>query len=103
MSNQDPIQHSLFSNGVPLDNDLDVSSKQRYMLNESKEKGTPYMNSINTLESPVFAKALAAELQPKVAVSYLRVSTREQAYRGGESEGFSIPAQREANRHRLPH
>jgi DNA invertase Pin-like site-specific DNA recombinase len=30
------------------------------------------------------------------AVIYLRVSTKEQAERGGESEGFSIPAQREA-------
>ncbi|MGO1543136.1 MAG: recombinase family protein [Gulosibacter sp.] len=32
------------------------------------------------------------------AVSYLRVSTREQAERAGEREGFSIPAQRQANR-----
>ena len=30
------------------------------------------------------------------AVIYLRVSTKEQAGRGGETEGFSIPAQREA-------
>ncbi len=30
------------------------------------------------------------------AVIYLRVSTKEQAQRGGEAEGFSIPAQREA-------
>ena len=28
-----------------------------------------------------------------IAVSYLRVSTREQAERGGTEEGFSIPAQ----------
>ena len=36
---------------------------------------------------------------PKSAVSYLRVSTRGQAERGGGAdEGFSIPAQREANR-----
>ncbi len=34
----------------------------------------------------------------KQAVIYLRVSTREQAERGGEAEGFSIPAQREACR-----
>ena len=33
---------------------------------------------------------------PSAAVLYLRVSTKEQAERGGESEGFSIPAQREA-------
>ncbi|MBD4579430.1 recombinase family protein, partial [Xanthomonas citri pv. citri] len=32
-----------------------------------------------------------------MAVSYLRVSTKEQAERGGRAEGFSIPAQREAN------
>jgi Resolvase, N terminal domain len=30
------------------------------------------------------------------AVLYLRASTKEQAERGGEAEGFSIPAQREA-------
>jgi site-specific DNA recombinase len=33
---------------------------------------------------------------PATAVVYLRVSTREQAERGGEAEGFSIPAQRQA-------
>ena len=32
-----------------------------------------------------------------LAVSYLRVSTKEQAEKGGRDEGFSIPAQREAN------
>jgi site-specific DNA recombinase len=31
-----------------------------------------------------------------MAVIYLRVSTKDQASRGGEAEGFSIPAQREA-------
>lgn len=30
------------------------------------------------------------------AVSYLRVSTKDQAKKGGEPEGLSIPAQREA-------
>ena len=30
------------------------------------------------------------------AVIYLRVSTKEQAEKGGEAEGYSIPAQREA-------
>ena len=39
----------------------------------------------------------AAEALVLLAVSYLRVSTREQAERGGTEEGFSIPAQREAN------
>jgi site-specific DNA recombinase len=53
----------------------------------------PAIQSANGLE--VFAQALT----PKVAVSYLRVSTRDQARRGGgDDEGFSIPAQREANK-----
>ena len=38
-----------------------------------------------------------AEAPVLLAVSYLRVSTREQAERGGTEEGFSIPAQRDAN------
>ena len=33
-----------------------------------------------------------------LAMSYLRVSTKEQAERDGDPEGYSIPAQREANR-----
>ena len=32
------------------------------------------------------------------AVAYLRVSTKEQASKGGEAEGYSIPAQRDACR-----
>ena len=32
-----------------------------------------------------------------LAVTYLRVSTKEQASKGGQDEGFSIPAQRQAN------
>jgi len=35
---------------------------------------------------------------PLTAVAYLRVSTKDQATRGGEAEGFSIPAQRDACR-----
>ena len=42
--------------------------------------------------------AMSQTLTPKRAVSYLRVSTREQARRGGRDEGFSIPAQRTANK-----
>ena len=42
--------------------------------------------------------AMATQLTPKRAVSYIRVSTREQAQRGGSEEGFSLPAQREANK-----
>jgi len=40
----------------------------------------------------------SGETLPALAVSYLRVSTKEQAEKGGSSEGFSIPAQREVNR-----
>ena len=38
----------------------------------------------------------AATASPPKPSLYLRVSTKEQAERGGESEGFSIPAQRQA-------
>ena len=44
-------------------------------------------------------QALTESMTPKFAVSYLRVSTRGQAERGGGAdEGFSIPAQRVANK-----
>lgn len=44
-------------------------------------------------------QAMVSAMTPKFAVSYLRVSTRGQAERGGGAdEGFSIPAQREANK-----
>ncbi len=46
-----------------------------------------------------FASALADSMTPKFAISYLRVSTPGQAERGGgDDEGYSIPAQREANK-----
>jgi len=38
----------------------------------------------------------AATIATKQAIIYLRVSTDRQAHRGGEAEGYSIPAQREA-------
>jgi len=50
------------------------------------------MNSTVTTDA-----STEAEAPVLLAVSYLRVSTREQAERGGTDEGFSIPAQREAN------
>jgi site-specific DNA recombinase len=39
-----------------------------------------------------------SESEGSTAVIYLRVSTKEQAEKGGEAEGYSIPAQREACR-----
>ena len=58
--------------------------------------GSTGVSAIGTGTDP-FA-AMAAQLTPKRAVSYIRVSTREQAQRGGSEEGFSLPAQREANK-----
>ena len=56
---------------------------------------SPSMNSLGAADP--FA-AMSQALTPKRAVSYLRVSTREQAERGGREECFSIPAQRAANK-----
>ena len=50
----------------------------------------------NPLADP-FA-AFTQSFTPKRAISYLRVSTKEQAERGGREEGFSLPAQRDANK-----
>lgn len=49
-----------------------------------------YMNATTTLAPPAGTRL--------TAVSYLRVSTKEQAERDGDPEGYSLPAQREANR-----
>jgi site-specific DNA recombinase len=46
--------------------------------------------------TPLHEPATAGIEQP-LAVVYLRVSTKEQAERDGDPEGYSIPAQREAN------
>ena len=55
--------------------------------------------SANTAAQNGLVQALAGSMTPKFAVSYLRVSTAGQAERGGgDNEGFSIPAQREANK-----
>src|SRR5680860_333243 len=55
-----------------------------------REEHTMSTTAPVTTETETSAPAL-------LAVSYLRVSTRGQAERGGTDEGFSIPAQREAN------
>jgi site-specific DNA recombinase len=61
--------------------------------------GNPPMNTGTAAPITNPLGAFAEALTPKVAVSYLRVSTRDQASRGGgDDEGFSIPAQREANK-----
>lgn len=50
----------------------------------------------DTTQNPVTANPFdALNGQYKAAISYIRVSTRKQAERGGgNDEGFSIPAQR---------
>lgn len=45
-------------------------------------------------------KIMTNETLDVTAVTYQRVSTKEQATKGGRDEGFSIPAQREANAHK---
>jgi site-specific DNA recombinase len=63
--------------------------------------GTQPMNPALAMPAVIGLDLFAETLTPKVALSYLRVSTRDQARRGGgDDEGFSIPAQREANRHK---
>ena len=63
---------------------------------ESMEAGSTLGGAVAAGADPF--TAMAAQLTPKRAVSYIRVSTREQAQRGGSEEGFSLPAQREANK-----
>ncbi len=79
-------------------NALDNSAQQS-VNGEDNIKGAPLVNpAAATLQSNE-TNLLVQALTPKVAVSYLRVSTRDQARRGGgDDEGFSIPAQRDANR-----
>jgi site-specific DNA recombinase len=60
---------------------------------ESKEATTARLGGNGDGTST--AKVTGGEPAAK-AVIYVRVSTKEQAERGGETEGFSIPAQREA-------
>lgn len=76
-------------------NDFALDSSGEESVNGSMPT-TPYAPTQPLVVDP-FA-ALTQSFTPKRAVSYLRVSTREQAERGGREEGFSIPAQRDANK-----
>ncbi len=78
---------------------LDQSDNQRYNMNDLNGEPSP-MEAATYMSRPSLSEAIKESLAPKVAISYLRVSTRDQATRGGEAEGFSIPAQRDANRHK---
>lgn len=86
------------SDNSDVTNTLDNSAQQSVNGEDIVRGALPMNPAVATTqfnETDVFAQALT----PKVAVSYLRVSTRDQARRGGgDDEGFSIPAQRDANR-----
>ena len=79
-------------------NTLDNSAQQSVNGEDNIKGALPVNPAVATLQS-IETDLFAQTLMPKVAVSYLRVSTRDQARRGGgDDEGFSIPAQRDANR-----
>ena len=52
---------------------------------------------MNTLLLQSMEQVTGTAERPRIAVSYVRVSTKRQAEKGGTSEGFSIPAQKAAN------
>lgn len=83
---------------IPPKNGLDSSDERSVNGDMSMTTFTP---GSATTAPPAAADPFAAfteSFAPKRAVSYLRVSTREQAEHGGREEGFSIPAQRDANK-----
>ncbi len=55
------------------------------------------MTIIERSDAAIDSLVAPTPLGGALAVSYLRVSTKEQAEKGGTEEGYSIPAQREAN------
>jgi DNA invertase Pin-like site-specific DNA recombinase len=55
------------------------------------------MTIIERSQAAIDSLVAPTPLGGALAVSYLRVSTKEQAEKGGTEEGYSIPAQREAN------
>src|SRR5690625_5205747 len=79
------------------DNALDSSTASSVNGDMEPSTFTPHTANSPAVMADPFA-AFTQAFAPRRAVSYLRVSTREQAERGGREEGFSIPAQREANR-----
>ena len=102
MPNRDeiPVRPDKITNGGDNSNTLDKEGEQSYNWSKLSKEDKPMNTAVAAPATLPITEMLSQSLVPKVAVSYLRVSTRDQAYRGGESEGFSIPAQREANRHK---
>ncbi|KAB1658175.1 recombinase family protein [Pseudoclavibacter sp. CFCC 11306] len=91
------------SGGQPVENPVGPAQKGLDSLPERRVNGDmAYVTSPRAQGSPEVGmdpmSAIAQAFAPKRAVTYLRVSTKEQATRGGRDEGFSIPAQRDANK-----
>jgi DNA invertase Pin-like site-specific DNA recombinase len=87
-------------NFVKTDNCFSCQSELKSDV-ASKPERRAFMETISNPAGTWGASAmgLGALFTPKVALSYLRVSTGRQAKRGGgDDEGFSLPAQREANK-----
>lgn len=83
---------------TPLDSIREVSVNGDSTLDGESQMNAPFDTS-NPAPVANPLDLFAASLAPKRAVSYLRVSTKGQASRGADdAEGFSIPAQREANK-----
>jgi site-specific DNA recombinase len=96
---QPPVENpkSAADFGVDSSPEQSVNGSMAYPFRSTLPPAPTREENLPLTASDPFA-AFTESFAPKRAVSYLRVSTREQAERGGREEGFSIPAQREANK-----
>jgi len=85
-----PVENLAGSGNLTLDSVGEKSANESMPTTPSTPQAQP------AIADPL--AALTQSFTPKRAVSYLRVWTREQSERGGRKEGFSIPAQRNANK-----
>lgn len=76
--------------------DLEVSSESPSRETNPKQLALDAVRSRPTRSPGTRDKTLLPRRDLPTALIYLRVSTKEQARTGGGSEGYSIPAQREA-------
>ena len=76
--------------------DLEVSSESTSPETNPKQLALDAARSLATQPPGTRGKAQLPRRDIPMALIYLRVSTKEQARTGGGSEGYSIPAQREA-------
>ena len=96
---QSPVENPKSAADFRLDSSLEqsVNGSMAYPFRSTLPPAPTREENPSLTAGDPFA-AFTESFTPKRAVSYLRVSTREQAERGGREEGFSIPAQREANK-----